>query len=188
MRLPPKPPIKLIPEARANTSSGSLIGRRRRGSRFPLIGWFMNPAQFFQSYLYGLHAASFGADGFGWPGAGDDPSVCRAAPWGVVTRRADRRRFARAADRDACCSCRSVAGMPHLYEWTHARRGSPPTELLRQQGRPYPEHRNFFLVPGPRYLLSGLEWVVVLPQQVGRSIRTGTGDNRRGAAAHGRVA
>jgi hypothetical protein len=81
-----------------------------------LIGWFMNPAQFFQSYLM-AYMLVLGAT-LGCLALGMIHQLSGGA-WGVVTRR-----LIGAASRVlpvvTLLFLPIVVGMPHLYEWTHA--------------------------------------------------------------------
>ena len=128
------------------------------GAAVSLVGWFMNPAQFFQSYLM-AYMLVLGAT-LGCLALGMIHQLSGGA-WGVVTRRligaasrvlpvvtaalpADRRRHAAPLRVDA------------------RRRGRRRRAAAAQGG--LPEHA---VLPGARRdLLPGLERVVVLPQQV----------------------
>jgi hypothetical protein len=105
---------QLIPELSRQQQRFLIAGGA--GAALSLVGWFVNPAQFFQSYLMAymfvlgttlgclalamIHQLSGGA-------------------WGVVTRR-----IIGAGTRVlpvlTVLFLPVIAGMPHLYEWTHA--------------------------------------------------------------------
>jgi hypothetical protein len=86
------------------------------GLAVSLVGWFMNPAQFFQSYLT-AYMLVLGAT-LGCLALGMIHQLSGGA-WGVVTRR-----LIGAASRVlpviTLLFVPVVVGMPHLYEWTHA--------------------------------------------------------------------
>jgi hypothetical protein len=114
------------------------------GVAVSLIGWFMNPAQFFQSYLT-AYMLVLGAT-LGCLALGMIHQLSGGA-WGVVTRR-----LIGAASRVlpvvTLLFLPIVIGMPHLYEWTHADVVAGD-ELLRHKA-PY-LNTPFFLVRAAIY-------------------------------------
>ena len=164
---------QLIPELAPLPAAVPDRGRRR--AAVSLIGWFMNPAQFFQSYLM-AYMLVLGAT-LGCLALGMIHQLSGGA-WGVVTRR-----LIGAASRVlpvvTLLFLPIVVGMPHLYEWTHAdvgrrRRVAAPQGAL-------PEHA---VLPGARARsISRSGTGCRISSTSGRSSRTATGDPRV-AAAH----
>src|SRR6185295_14154848 len=116
------------------------------GLAVSLVGWFTNPAQFFQSYLM-AYMLVLGAT-LGCLALGMIHQLSGGA-WGVVTRR-----LIGAASRVlpvvTLLFLPIVGGMPHLYEWTHADVVAAD-EVLRHKA-PY-LNTPFFLVRAAIYFL-----------------------------------
>jgi hypothetical protein len=105
---------QLIPELAQHQRRFLLAGGA--GLLVSLAGWFISPAQFFQSYLTGymlVLGATTGCLALGMI------HQLSGGAWGVVTRR-----IFGAASRVlpviTILFIPIVVGMPHLYEWTHA--------------------------------------------------------------------